>query len=130
MNPDWPIWSSDYAPDGDADLGKVDYTTFSVPDCSCGGILKPDVVFFGENVPKPRVQLAWDMLDEADALLVVGSSLTVWSGYRFVRKAAALGKPVAIVGLGETRGDTEATLLLQARCGRALPELVDRLRGR
>ncbi len=90
-------------------------------------MLKPDVVFFGENVPKARVDRAWTMLDDADALLVVGSSLTVWSGYRFVRKAASLGKPVAIIGLGETRGDAEASILLRARCGRALPELADRL---
>ncbi len=127
LNPEWPIWSTDYAPDGDAELGDIDYSSFLVPECACGGVLKPDVVFFGENVPKARVDRAWTMLDDADALLVVGSSLTVWSGYRFVRKAASLGKPVAIIGLGETRGDAEASILLRARCGRALPELADRL---
>ena len=124
LNPGWPVWSADYAPDGDAELGDVDYGDFVVPNCPCGGTLKPDVVFFGENVPRARVDASFAALDEADALLVVGSSLTVWSGYRFVRKAKELGKPIAIVTLGETRGDAEADVRIHARCGAALEALT------
>ena len=127
LNPDWPVWSVDYAPDGDAELGDVDYSRFRVPTCECGGTLKPDVVFFGENVPKPRVDEAWRRLDDADALLVIGSSLTVWSGYRFVRRAKEQGKAVGIVGLGETRGDGDADIRIQARCGAAADALADAL---
>lgn len=129
LNPDWPVWSTDFAPDGDAELGGVDYRTFRFPTCSCGGTLKPDVVFFGENVPRARVDEAFGALDEADALLVVGSSLTVWSGYRFVRKAREDGKPVGIVTLGETRGDPEANVRIDARCSKVSEALVEALGG-
>jgi NAD-dependent SIR2 family protein deacetylase len=99
-----------------------------VPACQyCGGILKPDVVFFGENVPKPRVERAWQYLEQADALLVLGSSLTVRSGYRFVVKAAQENKPVAIINLGETRGDGDATLKLDAPLGETLQHLTRQL---
>jgi len=90
-------------------------------------VLKPDVVFFGENVPRERVERAWARVDEAEALLVVGSSLTVYSGYRFVRRAREQGKPVAIVNDGPTRGDPDATIRLQARLGEVLPALARRL---
>ena len=125
LNPEWPVWTADYAPDGDAELGDIDYSRFRVPACPCGGTLKPDVVFFGENVPRARVDEAWARLDAADALLVVGSSLTVWSGYRFVRRAKEQDKPVAIVGLGETRGDGDADVRIIARCGPAIEALVE-----
>ena len=92
------------APDADAVVD--DTATFTIIDCpSCGGMLKPDIVYFGENVPKERVQQAYSLVDDADALLVAGSSLTVYSGFRFVRHAAALGMPVAIINRGHTRGD-------------------------
>jgi NAD-dependent SIR2 family protein deacetylase len=99
-----------------------------VPDCNgCGGILKPDVVFFGENVPPLRVQRCYDAVDALtldDALLVVGSSLTVMSGLRFVRRAARAGVPVVIVNRGSTRGDDLATVKLDAGCTEFLTTLA------
>lgn len=97
-------------PDGDAELDAAAVETFVVPGCSvCGGRLKPHVVFFGENVPRDRVERVRAALARADGLLVVGSSLTVMSGFRFVREAHRLGSPVAIVNRGTTRGDDLAT---------------------
>jgi NAD-dependent SIR2 family protein deacetylase len=114
------------APDADAVIG--DTTSFQIVDCpSCGGMLKPDIVYFGENVPKDRVQQAYSLVDQADALLVAGSSLTVYSGYRFVRHAAALGIPVAIVNRGRTRGDDLATVKVDAGCSPMLALLADEL---
>lgn len=105
-NPDWMALQATVAPDGDADLDEVDFSTFSIPPCTiCGGILKPDVVFFGENVPRARVDTAWAHLGRADAMLVVGSSLMVYSGYRFVLEASRRGLPIASVNLGVTRAD-------------------------
>jgi NAD-dependent SIR2 family protein deacetylase len=95
-------------------------------DCeACGGMLKPDIVYFGESVPKPRVAAAYDVVDEAEALLVAGSSLTVMSGLRFVRRAAKRGIPIAIVNRGATRGDEFATLTVHAGCSEALTALLD-----
>jgi NAD-dependent SIR2 family protein deacetylase len=109
------------APDGDADL----ITGARVPDCAvCGGVLKPDVVFFGENVPRPRVEQALEWTRACEVLLVVGSSLTVFSGFRFVKRAKQWGKAVAIVNLGPTRGDPLADLKLEGRAGAVLPALV------
>jgi NAD-dependent SIR2 family protein deacetylase len=105
-NPDWLSLHASIAPDGDADLDGVDFSRFTVPPCTvCGGILKPDVVFFGENVPRARVDTAWAHLARADAMLVVGSSLMVYSGYRFVLEASRKGLPIASVNLGITRAD-------------------------
>ncbi|HKP57634.1 MAG TPA: NAD-dependent protein deacetylase [Polyangiales bacterium] len=115
------------APDGDADLDDERLAAFRVVDCECGGRLKPHVVFFGENVPKPRVERALGLVAEARALLVVGSSLTVWSGYRFVRAAAERGQAVAIVGLGPTRGDADASLRVAGGAGVTLTGLCERL---
>ena len=113
-------------PDGDVELD--DTAGFAVPGCTfCGGVLKPDVVFFGENVPKPRVQRALDAVERASALLVVGSSLTVMSGLRFVRHAAKLGVPAVIVNRGATRGDDLATVRLDAGCSQFLTGLVGAL---
>ncbi|HEY4091052.1 MAG TPA: NAD-dependent protein deacetylase [Luteibacter sp.] len=110
-NPDWLNLSATIAPDGDADLDGVDFSRFVVPPCTvCGGILKPDVVFFGENVPRARVDTAWAHLGRADAMLVVGSSLMVYSGYRFVLEASRKGLPIASVNLGVTRADALLTL--------------------
>ncbi|SHL37951.1 NAD-dependent protein deacetylase, SIR2 family [Pseudonocardia thermophila] len=119
------------APDGDAELETT--AGFRVAPCpGCGGVLKPDVVFFGENVPKPRVERAFALVDEvaaADgALLVAGSSLAVMSGLRFVRHAARIGMPVVIVNRGETRGDQLATLKLDAGCSETLQALAAHLR--
>lgn len=118
------------APDGDADL-DTDLGSFRAPAClTCGGDLRPDVVFFGENVPRPRAEAAFALFDEADVLLVAGSSLTVLSGYRFVRRARERGVPVVVVNLDDTRGDPDATLVLRGTVGDILPRLALALRGR
>lgn len=105
-NPEWIDVGGRVAPDGDVDIEGRDYGGFVVPDCpQCGGILKPDVVFFGENVPPDRVARAFEGVANADALLVVGSSLMVYSGYRFAEAAARAGKPIAAINLGVTRAD-------------------------
>ncbi|MGZ6752769.1 MAG: NAD-dependent protein deacetylase [Nocardioides sp.] len=114
-------------PDGDVDL--EDTADFVVPGCpACGGVLKPDVVFFGENVPAPRVERCYAAVDalpgQDGALLVAGSSLTVMSGLRFVRRAARAGTPVVIVNRGTTRGDDLATLTLEVGCSEFLTDLV------
>ena len=119
---------ADFAPDGDADVAQSIVGGFAVPECRrCGGILKPGVVFFGESVPPEKVVYAMRRVDEADALLVIGSSLTVWSGFRFVKRAAERGLPIAIVNIGPTRGDELATLKIEERCGEALTRAVQRL---
>ncbi|HET6582378.1 MAG TPA: NAD-dependent protein deacetylase [Nannocystaceae bacterium] len=116
-------------PDGDAELPIAWVEGFRVPAClACGGVIKPDVVFFGEAVPPAKVEHAYAIVQAADALLVVGSSLTVFSGYRFVRRAAELGKPIAIVNLGETRGDPYACVRIEAPAGAVLGALADALR--
>jgi NAD-dependent SIR2 family protein deacetylase len=121
LNPAWANIDAMDAPDGDADLDEQDFSSFTVPVCrDCGGMLKPDVVFFGENVPRDRVDAAMHALDEADAVLVVGSSLMVYSGYRFVRAAAIAGKPIAAVNLGHTRADELLTLKINGSCAQAL----------
>ncbi|OMB99758.1 NAD-dependent deacetylase, partial [Mycobacterium sp. NS-7484] len=111
------------APDADAMVDDTD--SFVIRDCpACGGMLKPDIVYFGENVPKDRVEHVYSLIDAAQALLVAGSSLTVYSGYRFVRHAAACGIPVAIVNRGPTRGDDLATVKVEAGCSEMLTLLA------
>jgi NAD-dependent SIR2 family protein deacetylase len=125
LNRDWLDLDATEAPDGDADLEATDFSTFVVPSCElCAGVLKPDVVFFGENVPRDRVDAAFRHLDEADAMLIVGSSLMVYSGFRFVERAASLGKPVAAVNLGRTRADGLLTLKAEEACESALAFLL------
>ncbi len=127
-NPAFATLAATAGPDGDAELEAADFSGFQTPDCPrCGGILKPAVVFFGETVPKPRVERACQRLAEADALLVVGSSLMVFSGYRFCRLAADRGQPIAAVNLGRTRADGELALKVALPCGPALAGLLDRL---
>ncbi len=116
----------DFAPDADAVVPRT--AGFRVPDCPvCGGVLKPDVVFFGENAPRHRVLRALRMVDAADALLVVGSSLTVNSGRRFVRHAVRADVPVVIVNHGRTRGDAAARLKVDASATAFLVGLEQRL---
>ena len=116
---------ADFAPDGDADVTRETVAGFRAPPCErCGGVLKPAVVFFGESVPPQKVAVAMERVDAADALLVAGSSLTVWSGFRFVRRAAERGIPVAIVNIGPTRGDALAAIKVEGRCGAVLSEAV------
>lgn len=116
-------------PDGDAEVADADLDGFRVVDCvACGhGPLKPDVVFFGETVPRPRVRSCFDLVDSARSVVVLGSSLTVMSGYRFVLHAVRLGLPVAIVNQGPTRGDERADVRVDACLGDVLPALVDDL---
>jgi NAD-dependent SIR2 family protein deacetylase len=111
-------------PDGDAVLTDAEIDGFAVVDCAgCGGVLKPDVIFFGENVPRARVEDCYALVGRSRTLLVLGSSLTVMSGYRFVRHAASLALPVAIINQGATRGDPDATLTLNAPLGPTLTSL-------
>ena len=125
-NPSFEVTSNEIRPDGDIALNELDVADFVVPRCLVcrQDTLKPDVVFFGESVPKPLVEHCFRLTEEAEVLLVLGSSLKVMSGYRFVRRAAARGIPVVIITRGSTRGDGEATLQLDASLGRTLTDLV------
>jgi NAD-dependent SIR2 family protein deacetylase len=112
-------------PDADAEVDHKDFSGFVVPDCpSCGGTMKPDVVFFGESVPRDQVVRAMENLEQADAMLIVGSSLMVYSGFRFAQAAARLGIPIAAVNLGRTRADDLLNLKIQDRCEAALSFLL------
>lgn len=123
-HPHWRPAAARAAPDGDADLDDASLVGFTAPAClHCGGILKPDVVFFGENVPAERVQQACDTLADCDALLVIGSSLLVYSGYRFARQAAAAGQPIALLTLGRTRADDLAHFKWDVDCQTVLGNL-------
>jgi len=113
------------APDGDADIVPVDCDAFQVPDCpGCGGILKPDVVFFGETVPRDRVAAAMGALEGADAMLVVGSSLMLYSGYRFCEVARGMEKPIAAINIGRTRADHLFQVKIERLCEEELVELT------
>lgn len=123
-NTTWSALQGRPAPDGDADIERMPFSEFEVPSCPrCAGILKPDVVFFGESVPRPRVATAMARLEQADAVLVIGSSLMVYSGYRFAQAAAKSGKPIAAVNLGRTRADDLLTLKVAEPCAQALAAL-------
>jgi NAD-dependent SIR2 family protein deacetylase len=127
-NPDWNASLEAIAPDGDAAISIDDVQSFAIPGClRCGGIVKPDVVFFGESVPELRAGRARRFLQQSDALLVVGSSLMVFSGYRFARIASDAGKPITIVNRGATRADGLATHKLTANCAELLSQAVSRL---
>ncbi|HET7133215.1 MAG TPA: NAD-dependent protein deacetylase [Gammaproteobacteria bacterium] len=120
-NPSFAELHAADAPDGDADLEGVAFDAFEVPQCEwCGGLLKPDVVFFGESVPRERVASAFAAVERADAMLVVGSSLKVYSGFRFAAAMAAAGKPIAAVNLGKTRADDLLALKVTEHCADAL----------
>jgi NAD-dependent SIR2 family protein deacetylase len=126
LNPSWDRLDAQDAPDGDADLEGLDFSGFEIPACrQCGGILKPDVVFFGESVPGQRVTAALEALERAAAVLVVGSSLMVYSGYRFAHAASKAGKPIAAVNLGRTRADPLLALKVNQPCVAALAFLLD-----
>lgn len=125
LNADWLGLAAADAPDGDADLDGVDFSSFEPPSCRrCGGVLKPDVVFFGETVPRDRVDAAARHLRQADAMLIVGSSLMVYSGFRFAQMAASAGKPAAAINLGRTRADGLLALKVEQRCETALAFLL------
>ncbi|XP_055545131.1 NAD-dependent protein deacylase Sirt4 [Wyeomyia smithii] len=124
MNPHMEDKSTMIRPDGDVELPAEHVNNFKVPTCpECDGSLKPEIVFFGDNVPMPRIERVVRMILQSDAVLVLGSSLTVFSGYRIVLQANELGIPVAIVNIGATRGDTAADLKISARCGELMENL-------
>ncbi len=125
-NPDFAALAGDLNADGDAELADAELTGFRVVDCqTCrGGLLKPDVVFFGEAVPAPRVAACVELVERSRLLLVLGSSLTVYSGRRFVKQATRLGVPVAIVNQGATRADEHAALCVDGPLGLVLPQLA------
>jgi NAD-dependent deacetylase sirtuin 4 len=126
LNPQLVNARAEQAPDGDADLAPSLLADFRVANClACDGLLKPNVVFFGESVPQRTVADAFSIVDAADALLVVGSSLAVYSGYRFVQRAQARGLPIALINLGETRADTIAHVRVERKIGEVLPALAD-----
>jgi NAD-dependent deacetylase sirtuin 4 len=131
LNPGIASSEGEVAPDGDAELPAPLVEGFRVPAClACGGVLMPDVVFFGGSVPRQRVDAAFATVDAATSLLVVGSSLAVFSGYRFVLRARDRGIPIAILNRGETRGDPYATLRIDAMAGEVLPAVQARAMGR
>ncbi|MGH8190866.1 MAG: NAD-dependent protein deacetylase [Rhodanobacteraceae bacterium] len=124
-NPDWNATPEQMAPDGDADLAALDFHSFVVPACEvCGGVLKPDVVFYGESVPREVTASAFGAVESADGVLVAGSSLMVWSSFRLVRAAAARGIPVVAVNHGRTRADDLFAFKLDAECGAVLSAVI------
>lgn len=127
-NPGWAASPLALRPDGDALVSPVEASAFQVPDCPrCGGVLKPAVVFFGENVPGPRVERALERLRESAVVLAVGTSLTVYSGFRFCREAAARGSPIALVNRGKTRADDLAAIRVDGDVGEVLSALASSL---
>jgi NAD-dependent SIR2 family protein deacetylase len=131
LNPQWSARAAHRAPDGDALLADTDCSSFRLVDCEhCAGTLKPAVVFFGECVPEARVRRAYEAVQNAHALLVIGSSLMLYSGYRFVRLACERAIPVAIINLGRTRADADASIKIEGPCAAVLEHieqgLVDR----
>ena len=127
LNPTWVDGPTPMAPDGDAELSTELVESFAVPACiACGGALKPRVVFFGENVAKPVVDAAFAEVDRARALLVVGTSLAVFSGFRFLRRAAERNIPIAIVNRGSVRGEERAMLKIEKSTGEILDAVAAR----
>jgi len=125
LNPGWLRHAVNRAPDGDADLDGLDFSTFRLPACeACGGVLKPDVVYYGESVPRSRVTTAMDAVRASDALLIVGSSLMVFSGFRFARAAQELGLPIASINLGRSRADDFLDLIVRQPAAQALAFLL------
>lgn len=114
-------------PDGDVEIPQAYIDSFQVPACpECGGNLKPEIVFFGDNVPRARAEQLAHMVCNSDGVLVLGSSLQVYSGFRIVLHSYDLGLPIAIVTIGASRGDPKATLKISAKCGDVLPKIVFR----
>ncbi len=131
LNPDFSAHGAESRPDGDAELPLEQVSAFRLADCvRCRGTLKPDVVFFGDNVPAPKVEAAFAMLEEADALLVVGSSLAIYSGFRFLQRAMDRHMPAALINIGECRGSEHMAVRVEARAGEVLPRLVEALAAR
>jgi NAD-dependent protein deacetylase/lipoamidase sirtuin 4 len=130
LNPGFAERTAELRPDGDAELPVEAVAAFQVAACTrCGGTLKPDVVFFGDNVPPPTVEAAFSMLEEGDALLIVGSSLAIYSGFRFLQRAADRHMPMGLVNMGECRGGELVDVRVEARAGEVLPRLAAALRA-
>ncbi|WNG35037.1 NAD-dependent protein deacetylase [Archangium violaceum] len=128
LNPGFTEHTAELRPDGDAELPVETVLAFRVASCTrCGGTLKPDVVFFGDNVPPPTVEAAFALLEEGDALLVVGSSLAVYSGFRFLQRAADRHMPIGLLNIGECRGGELVDVRVEARAGEVLPRLAEAL---
>ena len=124
MNPHMEDKSTMIRPDGDVELPQEYVEIFKIPPCpKCGGDMKPEIVFFGDNVPRTRIEKVVRMIIESDGVLVLGSSLTVFSGYRIVLQAKELGLPVGIINIGVTRGDPKADLKISGKCGDIIPNL-------
>jgi NAD-dependent SIR2 family protein deacetylase len=129
LNPHFRTGPGPLAPDGDADVAPEE-SCFRVPDCDrCGGILKPDVVFFGESVPAETLERSWRLYELGEVLLVLGSSLEVFSGRRFALRASKDSKPLAVVNMGPTRADISARVKVDGRLGEAIPRLAESLRS-
>lgn len=125
LNPNMKGTTNMIRPDGDVEIPKEQEEGFVVPSCRhCGGILKPDIIFFGDNVPHTRVQAVKHEVENCDSLLVLGSSLTVFSSYRIILQAAELRKPIAIVNIGQTRGDKYANIKIDGKCGDIIPYCI------
>lgn len=125
LNPDWSPEVLGINPDGDADVDERTYPEFRIAGCpGCGGTLKPDVVFFGESVPRERLDRADDLVDRADAMVIVGSSLVVWSGFRLARRAAGRGIPIVAINNGLTRADALLDFKLGGDCGDVLGQAL------
>ena len=128
LNPSLTEYATKLLPDGDAEVDDFDMRQVRIPPCrNCGGVIMPDVVFFGGTVPKPRVESAFETLAKADCLLVIGSSLTVYSGFRFPRWAHRNGIPIYAINQGEMRGAELFDLILQKSCEDALPTITNEL---
>jgi NAD-dependent SIR2 family protein deacetylase len=125
LNPGFAERSAELLPDGDAELPPEAVRAFQIAGCTrCGGTLKPDVVFFGDNVPPPTVEAAFAMLEQGDALLVVGSSLAIYSGFRFLQRAVDRHMPIGLINIGECRGTELMDVRVEARAGEVLPRLA------
>jgi NAD-dependent deacetylase sirtuin 4 len=130
-NRGWLDRDVQFAPDGDADLPDGALEGFVVVGCpTCGGVLQPNVVFFGDSVPRPVVERSFAMVEQAEVMLVAGTSLAVFSGYRFLLRAVERGIPIAIVNLGPVRGEERAALKIEATTATVLPRLADAVAGR
>lgn len=133
INPDFSQLDAKTLSDGDADVDDIDFSTFRLVHCErCGGVIKPDVVFFGENVPKDRVEYAMQQLERSDAMLIAGSSLMVYSGYRFCLKAHEINMPIVAINLGKTRADHLLEYKSSTNTGDTLNAILElyRQRGR
>lgn len=124
LNPEFGETSDMIRPDGDVEIAPEKITKFHPPMCfKCAGVLKPDIIFFGDNVPRERVQIVKDFVSKSDALLILGSSLTVFSSFRIVLQAVEENKKIAVVNIGPTRADNLINLKISAKCGDILPKI-------